>query len=262
MTDFNPQLRDPRDFEPTHFEYQLRRMPFKPGIVDRVRLFLAPAALIDVYILGIDISHWNYTPDFEALKAGGYEYVIMKASQGDNWPDPKFTEYWPKVLDAGLVPGAYHMFDGRYSGADQADFHLNTIAGMVAASQGEYIRSQLDVELNDGATVVQRQNRGIAFMQTVKDEQGRAGAYSNKSKWQELMGNLRLIDPRDGVEFDGWNALWTPKEMIIYPTGWTLEQIKLWQFGHSGYSWVDQPPGTRGSVDVNRFLGTLAEFKA
>jgi len=35
---------------------------------------------------------------------------VMKATEGENWKDDKFQEYWTASAEAGLRRGAYHFF--------------------------------------------------------------------------------------------------------------------------------------------------------
>lgn len=46
----------------------------------------------------------------DASRIKSLDYVVMKATEGENWQDDKFQEYWQKSAEAGLRRGAYHFF--------------------------------------------------------------------------------------------------------------------------------------------------------
>lgn len=56
--------------------------------------------------LGIDISHWQGTPDIAALKAQGVAFVGIKAWQG-NSPDPAYKTNVAACIAAGMPFWAY-----------------------------------------------------------------------------------------------------------------------------------------------------------
>lgn len=75
----------------------------------------------------IDISHWNGTIDFEAVK-NEVDGVIMKCSQG-SYRDDRFEEYYAKATAAGLKVGCY-VFMAATSPAEaksEANFALSCL---------------------------------------------------------------------------------------------------------------------------------------
>ncbi|MCK4898173.1 MAG: hypothetical protein KAS38_05325 [Anaerolineales bacterium] len=244
--DFNPSYRETKYFE----------QPY-PSRWERLRSFsVRTLGLEAAYVNGIDISKWQGDDvNFQQVKAAGYEFVIMKASDGLA-VDPRFNLYWPQALDAGLIPGAYHFFRGNVQGQSQADFHLNTIAPLMGATK-KILPSHADVESSDGVTVTTRRNRlrdCLAYWNTNWKE---PGVYSSVRYWQELLGNANLLHY-------GWAAHWTSASKPAIPVGWDPEKVKLWQWGVAGkYDWCPpNVPGVPGACDVNRFLGTYEELLA
>lgn len=59
---------------------------------------------------GIDISRWNGTIDFKAVKASGISFVIMRAggSNGGFYKDPMFETNYAGAKAVGLYVGAYY----------------------------------------------------------------------------------------------------------------------------------------------------------
>lgn len=56
----------------------------------------------------IDISSNNSVPDFHAVKAAGVEGVIIKATEGLSYTNPRFVHDWALAHAAGLRVGSYH----------------------------------------------------------------------------------------------------------------------------------------------------------
>lgn len=77
------------------------------------------------HTLGIDVSKWQNaisTPqvmDFNKAKAGGVEFVFIKASQA-NWIDRDMLMNWSNAKRAGLLRGAYHYMTWDVDAITQA----------------------------------------------------------------------------------------------------------------------------------------------
>lgn len=79
--------------------------------------------------LGLDISHYQGTPDFNKMRNAGVSFVIIKASQ-NNFIDSLFRENWEGAKEAGLLRGAYHFYDMREGSLDpkaQAGFFCDLL---------------------------------------------------------------------------------------------------------------------------------------
>lgn len=69
---------------------------------------------------GIDVSHHQKTIDWSKLKAQGVDFAYIKASEGGDYRDDRFAEYWAAAGRAGIARGAYHYFTLCRPGALQA----------------------------------------------------------------------------------------------------------------------------------------------
>src|SRR5260221_3103854 len=77
-------------------------------------------------INGCDRSHWQSTFDATAFKAGGWSFVIHKASQGTDFQDSRYAERKQQALEAGILFGSYHFMCPGNAVA-QADYYLNVV---------------------------------------------------------------------------------------------------------------------------------------
>jgi GH25 family lysozyme M1 (1,4-beta-N-acetylmuramidase) len=71
---------------------------------------------------GMDISH--YQGDFKYK--GNRDFIIIKATEGWSWTDPRFEEYLPEVQRVP-IRGAYHYFRTGMDPLAQADFFWRTV---------------------------------------------------------------------------------------------------------------------------------------
>lgn len=60
-------------------------------------------------IRGVDISVYQGRGDMRALRAGGIELMIAKATEGLTFVDPTFAQHMHDAHEAGLIRGAYHF---------------------------------------------------------------------------------------------------------------------------------------------------------
>lgn len=188
----------------------------------------------------VDLSHWQPDPNFEEMKKGGIQAVILKATQGSGWVDPTFVGRLRRAERAGLLVGAYHFCDASPP-IDQARHFLN-LAGSVSVLA-------LDIEENtiSGGTV---QISQVAEMT----------AYV-----QMATGRLPLVYiPRDGPSGTGAGLpngilaqcpLWLPEygNDPVPPPGW--QNWLLWQFTDTA-----AVPGVPVRCDRSRFAGTVDEL--
>ncbi len=241
------------DFDPRARNHEAP-VPRLRGLLARVRQALAPQP----YVLGCDLSHWNETVDFKALKAANFEFVILKATEGTSYTDPTFEQRWKAALDADIIVGPYGFLRSNQSGVNQADHHLEVIRLLVEAADGHVIPPANDVETADGVTVPVRRQVILNWDQVIRAGLGIANTlcYSSQYLWQFLTNNMVL-------DCIGWGAHWTSALTYLWPYGWPVDKRKFIQFGvYPKHPWVPIVPGVTGEADVNKFLGTLDDLRA
>ncbi|MFA5835439.1 MAG: GH25 family lysozyme [Bellilinea sp.] len=90
--------------------------------------------------LGVDVSHWHQTVDWQQLKAAGVCFAVVKASGGVKGVDPLLRTHFSGARDAGMVTGVFHWVDPTEAARQQVDHFLETCSGL------DYDFAALDVE--------------------------------------------------------------------------------------------------------------------
>lgn len=81
-------------------------------------------------ILGVDLSSHNGDIDFNRLKADSVDFVMLKATEGTTFKDPKFNRNYTEARKAGISHiGAYHFFRFDTDGEMQAMNLINSLRG-------------------------------------------------------------------------------------------------------------------------------------
>lgn len=194
--------------------------------------------------MGIDVSKWNGTIDWNAVKNSGISYVIIRSgyrgsSKGALIEDPKFKSNIEGATKAGLKVGIYFF--------TQAVDEVEAVeeASMVLEQVKNYKISYpifLDVEPSGGrADKLDKATRTAvckAFCKTIQDEGYVAGIYANKT-WLNTK-----IDVSQLSQYKIWLA-----QYAATPT--YTGRYDLWQYSSTG-----KVSGISGNVDLNlSYLG-------
>lgn len=206
-------------------------------------LLSVPAAVGDVPydefpIRGIDVSAHNGDIDFRAVKSSGIEFVLMKATEGNDFKDVRFADNYREARRAGLKVGAYHFFRFDSDGVRQAINFMHSMRGrnpdLPAVVDFEEWTNPSEVPDD---TVVARLDDMLNHLRMNGYE---VLIYTNKD------GYDRWVKKRFG-DYPLWLCSFS---RIDSPDDWVL-----WQYSHRGS--VD---GIRGRVDMNVFRGDRAQW--
>lgn len=78
-------------------------------------------------VRGIDVSRHQGDIDWKRVAADDVSFAIIKATEGGDWVDPKFSENFREARAAGLKVGAYHFYRFNRTGAEQAQNFIKTV---------------------------------------------------------------------------------------------------------------------------------------
>lgn len=160
-------------------------------------------------IFGIDLSHHQKAGkvDFNALKAAGYEFVMLRAGYGmvSSQKDKAFESHYKAAKAAGLRIGTYH-----YSYAltvEDAIKEADCLLSWIKDKKLDYpIAFDIEDKSQKKLTVAERTKIALAFMQRVEA----AGYYTmlySSANWLN-----KYLDMAALKHFDVWLACYTSKE--------------------------------------------------
>jgi len=185
---------------------------------------------------GIDVSKWQGTIDFNAVKAAGVQLVYMRASYGEHSTDETFERNYANARAAGLLIGVYHYISAgdAAGGKKQAQNFANHLAGKQIDA-----RPAMDIEGSDGYTAAQMNQLAADFLGELKALTGMTGIiYSSASGAKrytvQTAQNWDLWVAHYGVASPEPNGVWS---------SWVG-----WQYTSSG-----RVNGITGNVDRNYF---------
>ena len=190
-------------------------------------------------ILGIDVSTWNGTIDWNKVKNSGVSYVIIRtgfrgSTQGALIEDNRFRQNIQGATNAGLKVGVYFFSQAinEVEAIEEASMVLSQVKGYNLAYP-----VFIDVEPSggraDGLSSGDRTKVINAFCQTIQNGGYKAGIYANKT-WLAQKMNVSALS---GYKI--WLAQYNDK--VTY-TG----RYDVWQYSDKG-----TVSGISGKVDMN-----------
>jgi GH25 family lysozyme M1 (1,4-beta-N-acetylmuramidase) len=220
-------------------------------------------------IYGVDISSWQRGIDLEQVASEGYEFCVVKATEGpthDGWiyTNPHYKTQLAAAKAAGLVVGSYHFLVEGPAGT-QVDHFLET----VGKPTGQLIMVDFEEYSNRDYSHYDPTNATLKAF--VAELQKRIGShpvllYSGQGYWNggTPSGDVSQYG-EDLVTWDAFyplhpqaglgSALYEQVKNSGWGERWGNQEPKFWQFSANG-----RVAGLE--IDVNAFSGTRAELYA
>ena len=195
-------------------------------------------------ILGVDVSAWQETIDWQQVKSAGMEFAIIRiggrgTSEGTLYPDSYLQANYEGAKDAGLMVGGY-FFSQAITPAEaieEANYVLSLIDGMEmdmpVVYDWEYVDEESRTANLDARTLTDCTK---AFCETIKAAGYDAMIYFNEDQSHKQMYLEELTD------YPFWLASYTTQ--LNYPY-----KIDMWQYTNQG-----TVPGINGNADINLLL--------
>jgi GH25 family lysozyme M1 (1,4-beta-N-acetylmuramidase) len=196
-----------------------------------------------------DVSHWKIIPNFKVIVPIP-ALMLTKATEGVDYVDPTFGEYFTAMRDAGFARGAYHFFRKAQDPLKQAQHFVSTVA-QYATSDDILV---LDFE-EGGETAAQI----IVFLGYV-NSRFPLNIIMNYSR-KNLMDAMPMTQAQRDIltGYPVWVAGYPDNADLFasVPAGYIPDQTKwgpvwLWQYSSHGAVY-----GIDGSVDCNWIHPTL-----
>ncbi len=191
---------------------------------------------------GIDVSHYQGSVDWQAVKNAGVEFVFIRAgyrgySEGVLHEDSFFRENVQKALDAGLEVGVYFFSQAvnEAEAEEEAGFLLNLIRDYpitdcvydLEITDEEQRTYSNDQDINTAAA--------LAFCKKINESGYTSMVYGSKNF---LTHDVRMVDLQDTTQF--WLAGYgtdTPEFPYVF---------SMWQYSCEG-----EIDGISTNVDLN-----------
>lgn len=218
-------------------------------------------------VQGVDVSTFDGTIDWTAVRKAGIEFVYVKATEGlqqDAHHTARTTYFrsnWRKTKKEGLLRGAYHFFRDNLDSELQAETFVQAIESVGGLNDND-LPPMLDVETSDGADTPTRILRVHRCLAKIKDKLGiRPLIYTYRSFWDDNMDDSFSV-------YSLWLADYGNDKPVgpfvphrpapALPKGFT--DFVIWQYAEFG-----SVAGMNSGVDLNLFRGSrdeLVQFSA
>lgn len=198
----------------------------------------------------IDISHHNKVTRFSKVRQAGILGVIHKATQGATYNDPLFRTNKQRILDEGLLLGAYH-FGVAGDAIAQAD-------SLIAAARDCGALLILDFEPNSQGrdmTLTEAEQ----FVHRVYSVTGRyPGLYSGHMV-KESLAAAGITEPDQTELSKCWLWIAQYASVPVIPAIW--KTWSMWQYTDGAAGPEPHQVAGIGRCDRNQFNGTEEELR-
>jgi lysozyme len=193
-------------------------------------------------IRGVDISHHNGSIDWRAVAADGYAFAYIKATEGANWRDARFTTNWTASGQAGIIRGAYHFFSPHSPGNRQAENYVATVP-----REPGCLPPVIDAEFDPDRTRM-----------TLEQFLAELGVLSRRLEQHYGAAPILYTTPQFHTHYLQGRPiarLWA-RAIVTWPAT-EAENWLFWQYSSRG-----KVQGIEGPTDLNVFRGDRAELAA
>lgn len=199
-------------------------------------------------IHGTDVSKYQTTVDWNAARKSGISFAFIKATEGGDRFDERFSEHWGASRAAHVKRGAYHFYYFCRTAADQARWFIKNVpndpSALPPVLDMEWNASSPTCKLRPNAAIVRKEM--LTFLNMVEKHYGkRPIIYTTVDFFDD--NDLRQLS-----HYPFWlrSTAGHPDEKYG-PHPWTF-----WQYTGTG-----SIPGISGDADINVFAGDANAWK-
>jgi lysozyme len=201
-------------------------------------------------IHGIDVSKYQGDIDWKAVANSGVKFVWIKATEGGDHADEKFTANWDGAKSVGLPHGAYHFVYWCRSPMDEMtwfeqnapveDDELPPVLDVEATPTSKTCRIHLEKE----ATI---ENMRVMLEEMERHYHRRPVIYTSVDFYEAILSDGAFSD------YPIWVRSTKHHPSVKYPgRAW-----RFWQYQSDG-----SIPGIDGHVDRDAYYGTQEQWQA
>ncbi|TCP66063.1 lysozyme [Baia soyae] len=187
---------------------------------------------------GLDVSHHQGHINWKVVQEEDFKFVYIKATEGQDFIDPKFEYNWGEAKKYGFLTGAYHFFSMSSSGEEQALHFINKVP-----KQPDHLPPVIDVEihLEHDPDKVRKELRTLALKMEQEYKKKPILYVTYDTYHAYIKGHLN--------EFDIWI-----RDIVKFPTLGS-QKWAFWQYSNRG-----RVNGIDSYVDINVFSGTSEQL--
>jgi GH25 family lysozyme M1 (1,4-beta-N-acetylmuramidase) len=196
------------------------------------------------YLEGIDVSSWQPSIDFDAVRRSGRSFVYAKASEGRYWSDADYAGFRAGAAAAGLAFGAYHFARPDRTAGD-AVLEADHFIAAARPRRGD-LRPVVDIESSGGLSPSALRTWIAAYAGRIWTRLGvRVVIYTTPGVWADLTADTTWFAANGYRRV--WTASWDTTVPAVPARDWAGFHWAIWQYSDCG-----DVPGVRGCVDLDR----------
>ena len=203
----------------------------------------------DYAVHGIDVSKYQGLIDWDRVKGAGVRFAWIKASEGGDHADERFSENWANSRAAGVRRGAYHfVYWCRPWQEEMANFE------QIAPVEPDSLPPVLDVEATPTSKTCKRhlyRDEVLAEMREMLQEMERH--FHKKPVIYTTVDFYAGILQDHGLED---YPIWVRSTKYFPTVKYGDRRWHFWQYQSDGH--ID---GIEGKVDRNAFFGSTKQWQ-
>ena len=195
-------------------------------------------------IAGIDVSSYQETVDWQAVKEAGIEFAMIRVGyrgyvSGKLELDSCFLDHIEGALNAGLDVGAYFFSQAltEEEAIEEAEYVLTWLEGYDITYPVVFDWEEVESEARtDHMNMLMLTACADAFCRTVEEAGYDAAVYFNQDYGYRQLNLASLLD------YQFWLAEYAPTPSFVY-------DFQMWQYTNEGII-----PGIEDEVDLNIYF--------
>lgn len=199
---------------------------------------------------GVDVSKYQGDIDWQAVKDSGVAFAFIKASEGGDDVDAKFSRNWAGAKAVGIPHGAYHFVYWCRPWHEEVGLFER-----VAPNEADALPPVLDVEATPTSRTCKRtlyRDEVLADMRSMLAEMERHYGkkpiiYTSVDFYQAILHSGALAE----------YPIWVRSTKYHPSVRYGSRKWHFWQYRSDG-----AVPGIRGAVDQDAFFGTPEQWRA
>jgi len=203
----------------------------------------------DFEVHGIDVSKYQGEIDWDSVRSAGVRFAWIKATEGGDHIDDKFTRNWAAAKAAGVPRGAYHFAYWCRPMEEQAAWFTANVP-----NDPDALPPVLDVEWNgQSKTCAKRVPRDVAIGQMKIILAAMERAYGKRPVIYTAVDFHRDVMQGEFTDYTIWVRSVKYHPSVKYGD----RRWRFWQHTAEG-----RIPGIRGYVDRNAFNGSASDWQS